>query len=487
MRKVNIAVLAVAAAGAGACGLDEAPGEGDAIEEAAPQPLWVRSGAVKWPDGVIPVCFEDFTSTQRTAMRRLIETHWEGAANVTFTGWSFCPSTKPADTVAISVNTGLSGLGLSTIGKANDGFVQFKSDTPSTKTTVHEFGHTLGFDEENASTTAPCPNTSTGTSLEWQNDVANSVMTQTACLAAFNGLSAWDTMGVRRFYGQRQGGSLVGIEGRCVRMPFDEFGTVIKALDCGGGGATSERGIQWRRLSPYSNLLITMDQLIENACLAENTDVTPDANGFRPLTARACDAASAVQNFQFIGVEWRAMGNMCVAADGTSAGSKLSLRTCGGARQQWVFFDKLPATSPIRSASAGRIQLAGTSMCVNVPDDNPAPGAELTLASCTTPGVSAQTFTFFNGFISHKNRNGGPTCMNVSGGRTTSGSRIIMWNGCSSVSPPNFNEQFTVRGRITRGANCVNLSGGSPAHNKSIGTAPCAATPAANEVFEYFW
>ena len=161
------------------------------------------------------------------------------------------------------------------------------------------------------------------------------------------------------------------------------------------------------------------------------------------------------------------MGNRCVTAESSAAGSKLSIQACafGQTRQTWDILD-----------GNRNIKLSGTNLCVTVPNGDTTLGTELQLATCSTS--ANQIFPLE---VSHILFGSTPLCWNVLGGHTTNGSRIGLYNECVTGHQ---NEVFTARGQIRGLGQCVDMNG-PPADGVPLAMKPCST--AVTQTWEYYW
>jgi hypothetical protein len=439
--------------------------------QSSQQPLWERPNFVPWSTQSIPVCFDpNVPSDLRTRIRGLVEGSWERVAELDFSAWGDCPSPLPTgNQVVVLLNPNLPEGVLGNTNWCDDPAtcvttVEFPHASPPDRTVVHEFGHVLGFTEEN---TEDCLQYSgPGTSLEWEGDVGVSVMTQSICSSSAT-LSAWDIMGVRLLYGAKAKGSIAGLGGLVLNIhgAVTDYGAPITGWPS-WPGAWNESFV---RLADSTLLLFATSDSGVLRCLNVAGGVV--GSGLTPLISWECVDAEN-EEFDFKGVAWLAMGNRCVQAAKKVAGAKLSIRECNSSSslQKWDFL----------GLGGSAIVLSGTNLCVTVPNGSQEYGNELKLYTCNSGGdgnINYQHFQFDRGHIVY-----GDKCFNVLGGTTANGARIGLWDGCYGGY---VNELFTLRGPITVMGQCVDMSGGSPYDGVPIGVSPC--TGSASQVWEYYF
>jgi hypothetical protein len=451
--------------------------------------LFFASGANAWPNGQVRVCFVSgqFTQAQQDAIHLAAEESWERAAKINFWGWDTCPTldANTSNLVALSVDASLATmtpplLGIENncsdgtiasckdlLGQARSGDfnrVRFVNATPTNAVVIHELGHALGFLHEFIDDGGCNQRTTGDEKLTGQGDLSASIMAL-KCNGVGN-LSAWDIMGARRKYGLKPPGSLVGMGGLSLNIKGADAtpGTPLV-----GWPAFGDANDSWSR---PTNALTLQANLPAGARCA-NVSGGSVSNNFTPLISWTCDVAAQNERFSFGGMQWRAMGNMCVQADSASQNSELSLQNCSSSNslQAWDFF-----------SGDKRIRLFGTNLCVNVPNDNTNLGTRLILWPCNATGPAPnETFVYSKGAINYKDK-----CFDVLGGTTTTGNKIGLWDGCGAV-PLAWDKQFSIRGRVKVMGQCLNIQGAINREAQPIGAYPCASSMAINEDWEYFW
>jgi FG-GAP-like repeat/Stigma-specific protein, Stig1 len=272
--------------------------------------------------------------------------------------------------------------------------------------------------------------------------------------AAHNGL--WDVLGVPPDDQRPPPGAIVGPGGL--------------ALDIGGANtAVNTPIIGWDPTGSSNDTWVRNGLLLETSlgggrCL--NIPGGMVSSGFTPITSWDCVLAAPNEQFHFLNVEWRALGNTCVAAESATAGAHLSIATCDGSDlQHWDFLE-----------GDQRIKLHSGALCVAVPNGDTTLGTEVTLAVC---GQDQQTFGFNRGRLDFSG-----ACLNVLGGTAAAGSRIGLSNGCTNDPVPR-GSQFSLSGQITCLGQCITM-GGPPELAVAIGMSPCVPG-APSETWEYFW
>jgi hypothetical protein len=134
-------------------GLDE-PTSGPQQAENDQELYGLGSLATKWPNGIVPVCFENVNDHPELQAKipALLGTSWSINANITFTGFGPC-STAPTNRVAVSFSTvsgfrgvtfglGFGARSITLIGDDTGSLTHFRYEV------IHEFGHALGFVHE---------------------------------------------------------------------------------------------------------------------------------------------------------------------------------------------------------------------------------------------------------------------------------------------------------------------------------------------------
>jgi hypothetical protein len=111
-----------------------------------------------WPGGVVNVCFDPSTGNKPTLLataQQLLKDSWGYVANVSFVGWSSCPSSPPIGSSWVSVHfvSGTNGSTTYPPGRHVGSTVEVDLISDGTwehfqYEVIHEFGHALGFYHE---------------------------------------------------------------------------------------------------------------------------------------------------------------------------------------------------------------------------------------------------------------------------------------------------------------------------------------------------
>jgi hypothetical protein len=206
-------------------------------------------------------------------------------------------------------------------------------------------------------------------------------------------------------------------------------------------------------------------------CLTVNeSSALPD--GSRTLVGLTCDGRDA-QRISTTDLEWRAMGNMCLKAEGGA----VELDFCdGSAEQRWNFWDADPAST----MQWEQIQSVATGQCVARRTAEGLRGEELTFATCS-PTDQLQRFRLLGrGFIG-----AGTTglCLDVFYGQPVPGRKVGLWDGC--LNTLTYNSIFYVSGRLKSLGDCVSILGEGDRANL-IGAQACDSGRA-QQVWDYYF
>jgi hypothetical protein len=277
------------------------------------------------------------------------------------------------------------------------------------------------------------------------------------------GLSPGDVIGAQWFYGNKQNGGLVGYRGYCANVPRADptAGVGLIAFPC--RTATND---SWCRCThDVPRFEATFSGQTRCIGVRGNGD---SLSGFTPAVSEACDQSTG-QRIPIGNVEWRALGNMCLAAKT----DHIELAFCdGSAEQKWNFMDADPAT-PV---DWDQIQSAQTGNCVTAQTDTGNYGEQLSLSPCSTSDPHQHFRYIGDGFINY-----GSFCFNVLVGQPVAGERLGLWNGCGYAST--YNSRFYVSGAFKSFDQCLSTRP-HQGNFDDVGVEPC--TPGSpREIWDY--
>jgi len=500
-----------------------------ALDEA----LYFTNSAAKWPAAPnhpgsgrgadITVCYTtpgatggSPDETARVAavetMRNWIENTWGRVADINFFNWKRC-SGSSGGRIVIQMNKANtpSSSDLGYQGTARDTTV-LTSPTASSVAIIHEFGHALGFlhefmrddwertDQgsvacrrdadcayagaadfgptclkESGQASGYCRAPKAGTKLSATADF-DSVMAATwvyndtnasTSATPLTSFSPWDIIGVQTIYGPKPQGALVGLGGRCLDVKGASTAQDVAVIAWPCVGQPNDKFV--RGDHPASGDLLKARISNKNRCLNVHGGVV-SSNKSTKITTWDCDLNANNEAFEFNGLQLRTMGNQCVTASGTTAGSQVEIRECGSVstdRERW-------------NLVGDSIRLAASDLCASVPKVsgttvNPL-RTKVTLRSCAHD--NGQILTLNNSTIKV-----GDKCWNVRGNVTTPGTDVVLWDSCNPGYP---NDRFYVSGVIKSLGQCLDMTGGVSKDGANIGVYPCVAD-APNEQWDYYW
>jgi hypothetical protein len=446
-------------------GLTEEPFDGTSEVRAE---LFTQTGATTWPGHEVPVCFTSGTwndstlATWRNNVRLWVMDNISRYANIWFSGFGLCPSSTPVKTIKITRDDSFGNSTAFLVGySSTENKIRFGRDSATQGPVIHEFMHKLGFDHEmNRTDTDSCATREGPSAGTYWTPYDHDSITNTTYCHSNAVLSSWDVVGLQAVFGRLHRGAIVGQGGQCLNVS-------------GGGTNTGAPLVGWPCLgvandkwSFLQNGLVMATISGQSRCANIQGGVV-NPNGGTNLISWTCSASNANEIFHLTGVQWRAMGKMCITATSSSAGAFLEQQPCGTstARESWDFFE-----------GSTRIRLTNTNLCVDIPNGATALGTQPKLATC---GGAFQLFSFANGEITFTTNR----CFNVSGGDVVPGRRIGLWDGCGSGLA---NEYFYTSGLMHGMGQCMDEFGGNATLGNQIGVYPCVPS-AANHRWEYHW
>ena len=230
------------------------------------QPLWHDNRWTMWPSDDVNVCWESGTygdsaySAFRANVESWIRESYGRYTALRITGWGVCPAYSYANgawsggtgTIRITVNTatlsaggtsqhscnGPGGGGYQTCGPTeltmgSDGVNKFPAldNTGNKRVVLHEFGHALGLNHENDSSSNGDPNScprqapGTGTTFgtpfdQWSIMIPGQCVLYYPDTANSDTLSPWDIVGLQNAFGSKANGQIVGMNNLCINMAY---------------------------------------------------------------------------------------------------------------------------------------------------------------------------------------------------------------------------------------------------------------------------
>jgi hypothetical protein len=496
------AVVVVALAGllevtAAGCGDAEWQGGSDVDDvEASQQTLVQASDAGTWPGGGIKAHIirqklhvpetpenslgdAEIEWLQDNVRRRFGET-WGRAADV-FLDFFETVATEhdvPNGELGIGVLPAGPGGNVPWLGWAADRptLMVFSAPTPSPFLIIHELGHVLGFadNEGHGAENPTCSPQGPGDSLTPLDSRFSIMMNHSGCWvnpADPLQLSHWDEIGLRRLYGRKPAGMVVGVNNKCLDIPNSNTvsGQPLQTFSCHRGDAQT-----WRYFR--SN-----DRLAANLTGASTMEV----RGLTSATGTIVQAANpngglANQRWRFRNAAIKGFGGKCfeVFQGVFRAGQGVNLVDCKGTAAQRY------EVEPV-STDGYRIRVSGVNLCV-VPSGTGA-GSGLRLGTCPGSATSAW-FLSNHGSIRFGSRNG--WCVNAAGSDPNVNPIGLRLAACVSFSAT---EGVTgQRQRFLVSGNMVNNLGtcltGQDADFKD-GTTTVTATCSQNRssIWDYYW
>jgi hypothetical protein len=411
-----------------------------------------------WPEPNISICYRSIDADQPNVsvygafVQSMTNRYWQRVANIQFTGWRNCAE----DGGSIIVEFTQKEASSSTFGFPGwykQAVVRLNTTNLSAAEALYYLGRTLGFGNEYNidSLPGPCltckkredciglarstcmPSGFCGNPLEHESIMAPPVCGQIESVRPF---SPWDIAGARWTYGQKPTGTLVSALGECAH--FGRSGDTAYLSFCQGFDTDALERHFATKENEYDQFGSMYEP--EPLCLTVNSTTTDS-----PVLSDDCDSTDPAQNLTMKDVRLRGLGGLCVVVAHPSAGTELTVATCGTASPMYL---------ERWTVEQNRLRLSGTHLCASVKDNHVYVGASVILEECGS-SPEYQTLRMRAGRIQVQGH-----CFDVSGGLPEVGKPIILWNSCSFQLD---NDDFYLSGPVTTSPNrclTVNTSNG---------------------------
>ncbi len=409
----------------------------------------------------------------RLRLRALIKHHWELYGGLELYGWnecasewlglgnfieitfvSSCPESQRDAAGRCSVpgfdpapwNEVRGPIGRSS--RATDVHIDWKAlkDGRNDRAVVHAFGHALGFGHSSAATgdasSSGCSDLRTrdydpsrGAPLTRffaftnPNGIMNPCLLRSEAPAA---LSTADVLGLQSWYGRKPDGMIVDDIGECLTPWYPD----VKPYACRGGPEQT-----WRRDPASSTEQLRASYQGWVFCFDVPNGAVSDSKP-TPIGYASC-IADPRQSFSTIGMQWRALGNLCVRTANAVEGDGLETALCEETSSRWDFFHPGP------DLGFEQIRLSGTSLCVSGRTAG-APGEPLTLATCNTTDERQQFFSRGRGVLEYGNgwKVGAPA------GEPAPGIPLVLTGPFDTIYAP-YDTQFHLTGTVQALGQCL--------------------------------
>jgi hypothetical protein len=457
--RVQTIALLLLTCGSVACMTDVSSEENvPEVSETAGELLKISSASL-WTMRDIHVCFHsetvarsDYAQFSQDA-RTWIEETYGRILNLRFVGWDPCPSTL-TNSISIRIYTPAPGhgSGAQTIAEGSGANANRRISIGESywagrrEALVHEFAHALDFEHEwdRANSDGVCePGGSHSTAETFGTPYDPGSITNSTYCGAWTNLSAWDVVGMRRAYGRKPRGAIVGPRNKCLDVDNPTSGnppaTPTQVWDCLGN-----QNQTWTIEHDWHRLTTTWARGALDVQWGNSSDGTPTWNWDRNT--------SPAQQWTFSAVEVRGMGDLCLDVPNGNfvAGQTVQLWDCvGNNNQQWN----------VQLLADGRISLQAT----NAPGLCVAVNSGVSLQSCGSTGTS---LSYGDGQM----WNGRTRCADVSAANPVNGTQIVSYNCRATGDYYRQAQEWTFRGPI-RGlaGKCLDVdsSGGVRASSKT--------------------
>lgn len=343
-----------------------------------------RQGA-KWPNGDVRVCWSPasfdspFTALHGSLIRGTVDDAWGRNADLRFTGWDRCPASTKGWVVLKWIfriedpNPDEFGYSKS---RATPVVLPPVTDAALIRRlALLEFGHALGFGPEEQSPEREDGAQTCDSGRATDTEVLTPYDTESVMWCGErSSLSAWDVVGLRKVYGFKTPGTLVGHNNRALEVPGASTATGIALRVANERGDASQR---WSRRGQYAATLQAKFRGTYR-CAAAGTGGSGVA-----LQSRNCDSTPG-QQFAFEDVMIRGIGGKCldIPNEAFVTDQTVQLYSCHGRENQRWTIARNTVAVPGFYGHSYHIAAGDSGFCLEVPSIDPRNGDLPKLRPC---------------------------------------------------------------------------------------------------------